>query len=66
MIPGVAVSPGSVAGDGNRVDVSGVRAAFGAVFADAGLVTGLMALSDLGFLQPIRQSIDQVLAGFGF
>ncbi len=41
-------------------------AAFGAVFADAGLVTGLMALSDLGFLQPIRQTIDQVLAGFGF
>lgn len=40
-------------------------AAFAAVFGDAGLVTGLLALNDLGILQPIQQSINQFLAGFG-
>ena len=43
----------------------GFGAAFAAVFADAGIATGLLALNDLGFLQPIQQSINQVLAGFG-
>jgi len=41
-------------------------AAFGTVIADAGLATGLLALNDLGILQPIQQSINQMLAGFGF